>query len=372
MQRVYKLLIILGFFLCLPMQSVFADEAEDFRERVADMAVVRSIRVGASLDNVRIVIDASKEMEFSTMVLSDPGRIVVNIKNAWVSPEVSRETMIGSRFASKVRVGQFDKNTVRVVVETEVKKGNYDIFTLNLEGALPRLVMDFGRVGKGSRENGTLQNLSDGKETEVKEEMKSEVIFKPGLKGKYIAIDPGHGGEDAGAIGPTGVMEKNLTLRISNELKKMLEASGAKVLMTRETDTEVSPKHREANDVEELQARCDLANKARTDIFVCIHMDSFTSNVANGTTGFYYAKGTASSKKLAQTIQSGVVSELKTESRGTKSCNFYVLKHTNMPATLIEVAFLSNPAEEKMMNANAGVKKAAEGIFNGIADFFGE
>ena len=373
MRRVYKLLIILGLFLCWPMQSVFAGEAEDFRERVAEMAVVRSIRVGASLDNVRIVIDASKEMEFSTMVLSNPGRIVVNIKNAWVSPEVSRETMIGSRFASKVRVGQFDKNTVRVVVETNVSKGNYDIFALNLEGEQPRLVLDFGRVGKGKRENGTLQNLSDEKETEKQEEkMTSEVEFKPGLNDKFIVIDPGHGGEDSGAIGPTGVTEKSLTLRISNELKKMLEGSGAEVLLTRTTDTEVSPKHREANDVEELQARCDIANKEKADIFVCIHMDSFTSKVANGTTGFYYSKGTASSKKLAQLIQKGVVDKLNTENRGIKSCNFYVLKHTKMPATLIEVAFLSNPEEEKMMNSNAGVKKAAEGIFNGIADFFGE
>lgn len=388
MKKIFN--ITLFFLLLLSFATgAFAEETPElpeFRERVAGMSVVRSIRVGASSERVRIVIDASKPMEFKTMALSSPNRIVIDIPNAWVSPEVSRETMIQSRFASKVRVAQFNADTVRVVVETDVKKGFYDVFVLNLEDTLPRLVMDFGKIGTGTREYGApstdgedkTDGEKDGKDDKKddekdKEEPKiPEPVITPGLKDKIIVIDPGHGGEDSGAIGPTGVNEKTITLRISNEVKSLLEKSGAKVVMTRKTDTEVSPKHRAANDVEELQARVDVANKAKADIFVCIHMDSFTSNVANGTTGFYYVKGTAASKKLAGAIQKGVVGKLKTDDRGVKSCNFYVLKHTKMPATLIEVAFLSNPKEEKLINSDEGIKKAAQGIYEGIGNYFGK
>ena len=75
---------------------------------------------------------------------------------------------------------------------------------------------------------------------------------------------------------------------------------------------------------------------------------------------------------MAAAIEAAVVSRLRTDDRGTKSCNFYVVKHTDMPATLVEVAFVSNPAEEKLMNSNAGIQKAAQGIADGIADFFGK
>ena len=103
-------------------------------------------------------------------------------------------------------------------------------------------------------------------------------------------------------------------------VERMLKEAGAKVTMTRTTDTEVSPKHRQATDVDELQARCDVANKAKADIFISIHMDSFTSREASGTTGYYYTKGSAASKRLAAAIQSDLVGQLKTTSRGIKTC----------------------------------------------------
>ena len=141
--------------------------------------------------------------------------------------------------------------------------------------------------------------------------------------------------------------------------------------MTRTTDTEVSPRGANATDIEELQARCDIANVNKTDIFVSIHMDSFSSPDAHGTTGYYYTRGSAASKKLADRIRAGVIDQLGTESRGTQSANFYVIKHTNMPATLIETAFISNPKEEALLYSEDGIKRAAQGIADGIADYFG-
>ena len=192
-----------------------------------------------------------------------------------------------------------------------------------------------------------------------------------GLKGRIIAIDPGHGGSDPGAIGPTGVTEKSVALRVSLELRKLLEKEGAKVYMTRTKDTEVSPKGRNATDIEELQARCDVANRCKADIFVSIHMDSFTNGEARGTTGYYYTEGSAKSRSLADKIRAGIIEQIHTVSRGTQPRNLYVVKHTDMPATLVEVAFISNREEEKLMNSDEGVKKAAQGIADGIADYFG-
>lgn len=410
----------------------FAEAATPFSEKAVKLSGITAVRMAGSMERLRIVLDANKEVDYSVMVLANPSRVVVDLHGAWLSPNVARETVIESRFASKVRVAQFNENTVRVVVETEMGKGQYDVFSIE-GGAIPyRVVMDFGKVGRAKDDShgGTITDdrigsSSDGSSTdttgtekpetqgtetpkpqdtetsgkegkEEKEETKEkedggkeksgeeqkpdddvevlteDVQFSPGIKGKKIVIDPGHGGEDSGAIGPSGVTEKSITLQIAKEVEKMLKEAGAKVIMTRTTDTEVSPKHRQATDVDELQARCDVANKAKADIFISIHMDSFTSREASGTTGYYYVKGSAASKKLAAAIQSNLVSQLKTTSRGVRTCKFYVVRHTKMPATLIEVAFVSNPKEEKLLTSKKGVQKAAIGIVKGISDFFGE
>ena len=415
-------ILFMLFFLLGAMLPQPAEAATPFSEKAAKLSGITAVRMAGSMERLRIVLDANKEVDYSVMVLSNPSRVVVDLHGAWLSPNVARETVIESRFASKVRVAQFNENTVRVVVETSMGKGQYDVFSIE-GGAIPyRVVMDFGKIGRAKDDShgGTITDDrvgsgepstdkpegqetekpkpqttekpgKDGKEDKTGKEdggkekpgedkkpddnvevLTEDVKFSPGVKGKKIVIDAGHGGEDSGAIGPSGVTEKSITLQIAKEVERMLKEAGAKVIMTRSTDTEVSPKHRQATDVDELQARCDVANKAKADIFISIHMDSFTSREASGTTGYYYTKGSASSKRLAAAIQSELVSQLKTTSRGIKTCNFYVVKHTKMPATLIEVAFVSNPKEEKLLTSKKGVQKAAIGIVNGISDFFGE
>ena len=426
-------IVLTLLFLLGTIFPSFAEAAPTpFSEKAAKLAGITAVRMAGSMERLRIVLDANKEVDYSVMVLSNPSRVVVDLHGAWLSPNVARETAIESRFAKKVRVAQFNENTVRVVVETEMGKGQYDVFSIE-GGAIPyRVVMDFGKIGRqqddahggtitddrvGAGETSTETKKAEEKdkaetgiektekedspseekpeeqterpkpaeetkqekekdkekpEEEETEALSEDIEFSPGIKGKKIVIDPGHGGEDSGAIGPSGVTEKSITLQIAKEVEKMLKEAGAKVIMTRTTDTEVSPKHRQATDVDELQARCDVANKAKADIFISIHMDSFTSREASGTTGYYYTKGSAASKRLAAAIQSNLITQLKTTSRGVKTCNFYVVKHTKMPATLVEVAFVSNPKEEKLLTSKKGVQKAAVGIVKGISDFFGE
>ena len=190
------------------------------------------------------------------------------------------------------------------------------------------------------------------------------------LKGKKIAIDPGHGGSDAGAIGPSGLMEKTVTLEIGLALRDILESYGAEVVMTRETDTEVHEKGSKATANEELQARVDIANESKSDIFISIHIDSFSNDTAHGTTG-YYDSESKHGYKLADAIRSDLIDQIGTASRGTQPCRFYVVTHSDMTATLIEVAFISNIEEEKMLGSEEGVMLSAYGIADGICDFFG-
>lgn len=404
--------------------------AEGFSERAANLAEVTAIRTSASADKIRIVIDATKDVTIKKMVLSAPDRVVVDIESAWLSPKVKKDQGIDNRFVGSVRIAQFNPTTVRVVVATKVGKNNYNVFTLKGPN---RVVMDFGNIAASSdsakiklpdtatttkpapkpatksepaktetaktetakadtkkadtKKDDTKKSdkKSDSKKTDKaqpKDESQSaieeaaggeddELASITGMKGRIITIDAGHGGSDSGAIGPTGVMEKSVTLRIANELKRLLVQEGATVYMTRETDTEVSPKKDKASDIEELQARCDIANNNKSDVFISIHMDSFSNGAAKGTTGYYYALGSKKSRDLADKVRSALIDQIETQSRGTQSCNFYVVKHTDMPATLVEVAFISNETEEKLLSSEEGVKKAAQGIADGIADFFG-
>lgn len=432
-----KVCLLLLTMLALLGMSLSA-EASPFGERVEGLTEITGVRVSSSQDKTRIVVDAKAPVTYRTMVLKNPGRVVVDIKDAWLSPQAKRELAVSGPFVSRARVAQFDQRTVRVVVETTVGKDNYKVFSLT-GGPVPgRVVLDFGRVGPDSagatialpdvkaptepaapqtkpqtpqtkpQTQQTPQTKPQAPQTKPAEtkpvETKPEEQQTPqdaeqaaqetaantpgeqpatesstdagiaaitGLAGHSITIDAGHGGNDSGAIGPTGVTEKSVTLRVALALQKILTSEGANVYMTRTTDTEVSPKGAAASDIEELQARCDVANQHDSDIFISIHMDSFTNGAAKGTTGYYYALGSKKSRDLADKVRAGVIDQIGTPSRGTQSCNFYVVKHTDMPATLVEVAFISNPTEEKLMNSEDGVQKAAQGIADGIADFFG-
>lgn len=370
--KIWSALVML-LTMCLLLWGQQGAEAAGFAQRAGSMSEITGIRVSTDADKTRIVVDGTKETEYKVSVISNPQRIIIDIQNAWVSPNVKKATNIDSRFAKAVRIAQHDSSTVRVVVESSMGKNNYKVFALKGGTTAYRVVMDLGKVGgdtSGSNNTNKAEKVETPPSVITPSGTTTEPAFTPGLQGKIIALDAGHGGSDTGAIGPTGVTEKGVTLRVAKALQKLLQAEGATVLMTRTTDTEVSPKKANASDVEELQARCDVGNDGNADIFISMHMDSFTNSTPSGTTGYYYTKGSKASQRLAQYVSEGVVTALGTGNRGTKSCNFYVVKHTDMPATLVEMAFISNDKEEKLMNSEAGINRAAEGILNGLRRFF--
>ncbi|ABY92080.1 MULTISPECIES: N-acetylmuramoyl-L-alanine amidase family protein [Thermoanaerobacter] len=169
-----------------------------------------------------------------------------------------------------------------------------------------------------------------------------------------IAIDPGHGGKDPGAV-VENYKEKDLNLDIALKLREILLDKNISVIMTRDKDETV-----------DLQQRCDIANKNKVDYFISIHCNSFKDPTANGTETYAYP-GSIVGQNLAQYVQNEIVEMLKTANRGVKYATFYVLKHTVMPAILVETAFMSNPQNLDLLLHRPDI--FAQAISNGIIKF---
>jgi N-acetylmuramoyl-L-alanine amidase len=179
-----------------------------------------------------------------------------------------------------------------------------------------------------------------------------------------ICIDPGHGGSDSGAVGPSGLLEKDVALAIALQLKGMLEGAGHEVVMTRDSDIDVGYAYDSAT--VELQARCDISNNADVDYFVSIHCNA-ASSAAHGTET-WCCDGSERGTALAQIIDSNIAT-LGLTDRGVKTTaqeRLYVLIHTDAPAVLVETAFISNPEEEQQLADPAFQAQLAGAIFNGL------
>lgn len=181
--------------------------------------------------------------------------------------------------------------------------------------------------------------------------------------GKKIVIDPGHGGTDPGAVGPTGKQEKDVTLKVGLKVRDLLQSYGFTVIMTRTGDYRL-----DENPSTDLLKRAKVANDNNADLFVSIHSNSFSDPSANGTETFYYTSEPIGStaQKLASSIQGKLVSALGLANRRVEPNNLSVLRNTNMPAVLTELAFISNPKEEALLITNDFQDKAARAIVEGI------
>jgi N-acetylmuramoyl-L-alanine amidase len=186
-------------------------------------------------------------------------------------------------------------------------------------------------------------------------------VLPTGLLGKKIIIDAGHGGKDVGAVGPSGILEKNITLSSALALKEELERGGAIVQLTRSTDVFL-----------ELSERTYIANASDYDAFVSLHADAFSST-SKGSTTFYNTTVNYNgprSKTMADSVQKNLISALGTYNRGVKEQEFYVNRMNELPSILVELAFLSNPKEEALLNSPAFRQKAATGIRKGLEEYF--
>ena len=194
------------------------------------------------------------------------------------------------------------------------------------------------------------------------------------LGGVTIVIDPGHGGPDSGAVGPAyKTREADVNLAVGLNVVSLLQEAGAKVLLTRSKDVSPAGRNYDANNiVTDLQPRVAMANQADADIFVSIHSNQFSNPQANGTETYYSSHNPRADlgAALARSLQDNVVQQGGLQSRGVKQANFWVIKYTKMPAVLVELGFLSNPGEEKLLASPDFQQQAAQGIYRGILAYY--
>jgi N-acetylmuramoyl-L-alanine amidase len=363
-RNIFRYIAIL-FFLLLSTSSVASEKID-----------VKNIRYWSSSDYTRIVIDLSGHVEFSKNLLSDPDRIYFDLKNTRLSKDIKTVFPVGDGMLKAVRAGQFDPDTVRIVFDLEMIK-DFNTFFLDSPA---RLVVD-------------VQGTKSIKKPEV-------VLTK-----RKIVIDAGHGGHDPGAVGPNGLHEKDVVLDIALKLKEILVKDPLnEVFLTRETDVFIS-----------LEERTAIANNKNADLFVSIHANASPSRRAHGIETYLLnwtndeeamtvaARENAISLKkmkemhkqmdllemikndlmrenkrdesirLAHYIQKSLISTLNRERNnrkridlGVKQALFYVLFGAKMPSVLVEVSFISNPGEERLLSNETYRMQLAKAISNGL------
>ena len=341
---------------------------------------VKGFRYWANDKYTRVVVDLSGPVKFTHNILSNPDRLYFDLANCSLLNNTIPSLPIENGILKEVRAGQFKHDTVRVVLDLQ----EIDNFTAFLLEGPHRLVIDV--FGKRNNKPGTGR----------KDEERFQGIIR-------VIIDPGHGGEDPGAIGPRGLLEKDVVLKVAKQLGGLLkEKYGMEVIFTRDTDVFIP-----------LEERTAVANSKKGDIFISLHANASKRRDVRGIETYFLNWTTDNeamrvaarenavslrkmqqaqnalqmilldlerenkkdeSMKLAYTIQNRLVGVLGTDypevvDLGVKYALFYVLVGAEMPSVLVEVSFISNYEEERRLSDNGYREKIAEAIAEGIRKY---
>ncbi|MFZ0487500.1 MAG: N-acetylmuramoyl-L-alanine amidase [Arenicellales bacterium] len=345
--------------------------------------VVKDLRVWEAPDHTRLVFDLSGPVDYDMGVLSHPHRVYLDFPNAQLGqqlPDIGGD----GRFVAGMHSGMPRPGVLRVVftLKTDVKPNTFLLQPNELYGN--RLVLD---LFDGDREDG-----------------KPVVRAPPDSRKFVVAIDAGHGGEDPGTSGPRGTQEKNVTLAIARDLKRLMDDDPEmQGILTRKGDYYVS-----------LRKRTAIARSAQANIFVSIHADAFPKRSVRGSSVYTLSTRGASSeearwlsdKENAADLIGGVSLRDKDETVAkvlwdlsmTKSISdsrelaadilsqlhrvgrvhrnrveyagFVVLKSPDIPSVLVESAFLSNPDEERLLRSEAHRRKIASAVYEGLRLYY--
>ncbi len=187
---------------------------------------------------------------------------------------------------------------------------------------------------------------------------------------KVVIVDPGHGGPDGGGVGPSGTEEKEITLQISKKVARYLSQAGSAVIMTREKDEDLSSEGKSIRErkVEDLENRVKLANSSKAAAYLSIHTNCFGTRWTGAQV--FYSEKSEESKALAECIQGEITRILRNTDRKAKTLSPYILRNLDMPAVIVEVGFLSNPGEEKLLKDSHYQDKMAYAIYAGTVKYF--
>lgn len=366
--RKIKLAFLFLLVVLLPIQLASAASAQVEQVRWVT-------RTDSAISYVRMVLDMTKPVKAEAVINSEGTTTTIKLKDAKLKNGPERLTM-DPKIAGNAVIGQ-NKNDVilTIATPTPIDENAIKVFQLRkdvLNDKPYRMVIDVMQQNVVPRQDyygsptKTLPPAINATNTSP-----PPIDYKTtgGISGKVIVIDPGHGGSDPGAISQNGnVMEKNVTLPIAMALKKDLENMGAKVFMTRTTDVDVYGPN--ASGPDELQARVNVGNYNKADLFVSIHINSFTNPNVGGISAYYYNKSSYD-RKIADTIDQQISSAAGFGGdRGVIADDLYVLRHTGMPATLLELGFISNPQEANLLTQSSVQEDFANRIAQGIKNYF--
>ncbi|MTV48038.1 AMIN domain-containing protein [Heliobacillus mobilis] len=238
--------------------------------------------------------------DYKVTRLSSPDRLIIDFPNLRLGDDLPRSTVVNLLPVKQIRFGQYQADIARAVIDLTAK-------------VEPQIV----KAAAGLEVRFALQPIRPTEETPL------------------VLLDPGHGGIDPGALGPNQTREKDVTLQVALILRELLQKKGIAVLMTRTEDMYVS-----------LADRGTINDRVRPDLFLSIHANSFARSDVGGTETWYYDE---QGKQLASLLQQNVLPITGRNDRGIKQAGFYVLRSSPVPAALLEMAFISNPDEEKLL-----------------------
>lgn len=382
----------------------------------ASAATVASARLWPAQEYTRLILEAPAPMAHQLLVMNNPLRLVLDLEGVELNPELGQlpqRVLPGDPYINAIRVAMYRPGVLRVVLDLK-SEVNPQLFALKPIGEYGhRVVLDLYPLtpldplmalleierNEGSREPASAEPPAD------KPSAANDRAGKPASKRRIVvAIDPGHGGEDPGAIGRRGTYEKNVTLAIARKLKALLdEEPGMRAMLTRDDDYFVP-----------LDVRVEKARRVRADLFISIHADAFTTPSARGSSVFALSEHGATSaaaRALAQhenqsdliggvnlaakdpivkrvmldmsqtaqisdslrvgrSVLDGIGTVNTLHKGSVEQAGFAVLKAPDIPSILVETAFISNPEEELKLRDEGHQRKLAASMRSGIRQYF--
>ena len=345
--------------------SVSITKPTEKEEDDKNLIKLSSIGVNDKIGYCEITLNLSEKLSPKVMTLKEPYRLIFDFYGTKCTLADGNEKLEGNIF-TEVRWASHEEFT-RIVVETK-KECSYKISYVS--GKNCKITVSSASVTPNKEPNKDTGKKDEEENSSSSAEKEKPVIVYSGTP--VVVIDPGHGGYDPGAVGKDEegndiLFEKDVCLDISTRVKNILSQNGVNVIMTRTTDVAFGE-----DELNDLLARCDIANNSGACLFVSIHNNAFTNNKANGVCVLYSGLESASDygitgKKLAQNIQDALVDATGLYDRGiVESPGIVVLKKTVMPATLVECAFITCPTDRAHLESSTGKQKMANAIANAM------
>ncbi|MGD9638111.1 MAG: N-acetylmuramoyl-L-alanine amidase [Alphaproteobacteria bacterium] len=376
----------------------------------------KSLRLGKNGDGTRFVLDVSSEISYKMFFLSEPKRLVIDIPSLSLA-NIPSDVADNDCLISKIRFGEVESGVSRIVLDLADATKISRAFILPPQSGFDwRFVVDLEKTTENDFAEminaktviaSSGSNLTADNKNHVSNETKTSndnaINEVSNSNKKTIILDPGHGGRDPGAIGISGVFEKEITLATGLELKKRLEKTGKyKVIMTRSKDQTLS-----------LRKRVEIGRQARGDLFISLHADSIGKRDVKGLSIYTLSEKASDNEAAALAVRENkadiiagidlynelpevanflidltrretmnlsaeyatiMVNEMVKSFdllRNThRFAGFAVLKSPDVPSVLVEMGYLSNPTEEKLLRQNAYRGKIAESTVASVNKFF--